>query len=99
MAMPIDIDVRRYYRVAHQRLDDGMALMAISRPRAAVYLTGYAVECILKALLLFSTPAGERTNVLATFRGGVAHNIDWLRGRLIQRVGVCRPASIDTSRW
>ena len=87
MAIPIDIDARRYYRVAYQRLDDGEALLAISRPRAAIYLTGYAVECILKALLLMSTPAGERQDVLATFRGAGAHNIDRLREQLVRRIG------------
>jgi hypothetical protein len=87
MAMPTDINARRYYRVAFQRLDDGNALLTISRPRAAIYLTGYSVECILKALLLMSTPTRERTEVLATFRGAVAHNIDWLRDRLVQRIG------------
>ena len=86
MAMPADIDARRYYRVAFQRLDDGAALLRISRPRAAIYLAGYAVECILKALLLVHTPEGERPDVLATFRGAVAHNIEWLRGRLVQRI-------------
>jgi hypothetical protein len=87
MAMPADINARRYYRVAFQRLDDGAALLGISRPRAAIYLTGYAVECILKALLLVSTPVGERAAVLATFRGAIAHNIEWLRDRLVQRIG------------
>lgn len=85
--MPADIDARRYYRVAYQRLDDGTALLEIGRPRAAVYLTGYAVECILKALLLVYTPSGERREMLATFRGAIAHNIEWLRDRLVQRIG------------
>ena len=61
--------------------------MEISRPRAAIYLTGYAIECILKAMLLVHTPAGERPEILATFRGAVAHNIEWLRDRLVQRIG------------
>jgi hypothetical protein len=87
MAMPIDINARRYYRVAYQRLDDGNALLDISRPRAAIYLTGYAVECILKALLVMSTPAGERADLVATFRGAGAHNIDRLRDQLIRRIG------------
>jgi hypothetical protein len=87
MAMPADINSRRYYRVAYQRLDDGIALLDISRPRAAIYLTGYAVECILKALLLISTPTGDRAHLLATFRGAGAHNIDRLREQLIQRIG------------
>lgn len=87
MSMPKDIDARRYYRVAFQRLDDGAAMLGIDRPRAAIYLTGYAVECILKALVLASTPAKERSELLTTFRGAVAHNIDWLRARLVQRIG------------
>ena len=87
MAIPADINARRYYRVAYQRLDDGTALLEISRPRAAIYLTGYAVECILKALLLMSTPAADRAELLATFRGAIAHNIEWLRDRLVQRIG------------
>ena len=85
--MPTDINARRYYRVAYQRLDDGEALLGISRPRAAIYLTGYAVECVLKALLLMSTPAGECLEVLATFRGAGAHNIDRLRDQLVRRIG------------
>jgi hypothetical protein len=87
MAIPTDIEARRYYRVAFQRLDDGEALLSISRPRAAIYLTGYAIECILKALLLTVTPVGERAQVLATFRGAVGHNIEWLRAQLVQRIG------------
>lgn len=87
MAMPAGLNARRYYRVAYQRFDDGAALLAISRPRAAIYLTGYAVECIMKALLIISTPTGERADTLTTFRGAIAHNIDWLRERLVQRIG------------
>jgi HEPN domain-containing protein len=87
MAMPADINARRYYRVAYQRYEDGTLLLEINRPRAAIYLSGYAVECILKALLLMSTPAGKRAAVLATFRGATAHNIDWLREQLVRRIG------------
>lgn len=99
MGVPADIDARRYYRVAFQRFEDGEALLAIDRPRASVYLAGYAVECILKALLLSSSPAGERAAVLATFGGAGAHNIGWLRDRVVARcgrlpVGVARPVSL-----
>ena len=87
MAVPKDIDARRYYRVAYQRYEDGTLLLEIDRPRAAIYLTGYAVECILKALLLVSTTAGERARLLSTFHGAIAHNIDWLREQLVQRIG------------
>ena len=87
MGMPGDINARRYYRVAYQRFEDGEQLLAIDRARASIYLTGYAVECILKALLLSLTPVGDRAEVLATFRGAIAHNIDWLREQLVRRIG------------
>jgi len=87
MSLPHDIDARRYYRVAYQRYDDGELLLKHNHSRGAIYLTGYAVECILKALLLTSTPVGERAQLLATFHGAIAHNIVWLREQLVQRIG------------
>ena len=91
MAMPADIDARRYYRVAYQRLEDGNLLFEkLARSNAAIYLSGYAVECILKALLLSATPLKQRSAVLASFRGAIAHNIDWLRQQLVAR-GVRTP--------
>ncbi|RMF75816.1 MAG: HEPN domain-containing protein [Planctomycetota bacterium] len=94
MAMPNDINARRYYRVAYQRYDDGTLLLRMNRPRAAIYLTGYAVECILKALLLVTTPESERAGVVAAFRGAIAHNIDWLRGQLVPRLGGNLPVDV-----
>ena len=87
MGMPTDINARRYYRVAYQRYDDGEQLLNIDRPQASIYLAGYAVECILKALLLTHTPATERATVLSTFRGAIAHNIGWLRDQIVARSG------------
>ena len=93
MPTPADIDARRYYRVAYQRLEDGRLLFErLARSNAAIYLSGYAVECILKALLLTSTPAGHRAALLASFHGAIAHNIDWLREQLVGR-GVRAPAA------
>jgi hypothetical protein len=87
MALPTDINARRYYRVAFQRLEDGLLLLEFDRWRAPIYLTGYAVECVLKALLTTSTPASERTALIATFRGAIAFDIGWLRDRLVRRIG------------
>jgi hypothetical protein len=57
MSTPKDIDARRYHRVAYQRIEDGSLMLdKLDRPKAAVYLSGYASECILKALLLVVTP-------------------------------------------
>ena len=68
MAMPADIDARRYYRVAYQRLEDGNLLFEkLARSNAAIYLSGYAVECILKALLVSATPVKQRPALWRAF--------------------------------
>ena len=86
VSTPTDLDARRFYRVAYQRLQDGaLMLERLDRPKAAVYLAGYASECILKALLVASTPLPDRRALLASFRGSVAHDILWLRNRLRNR--------------
>jgi HEPN domain-containing protein len=86
MGTPRDIDARRYYRVAYQRLEDGALMLdKLDRPKAAVYLAGYASECILKALLLVVTPLPERAEVLRSFRGAAAHDLLGLRSRLRAR--------------
>ena len=94
MGVPSDIDARRFYRVALQRLDDGdLILVRLGRPAPAIYLTGYAVECILKALLIVSTPHAGRNEVLRSFRGKLAHDLLWLRDRLKER-GVNPPPGV-----
>jgi HEPN domain-containing protein len=70
-----DIEVRRFLRVALQRLDEANFLFAHGYNTAAVYLAGYAVECALKALLLSVTPPSRRAAVLHTFRGRHGHDL------------------------
>jgi HEPN domain len=94
MAIPKDVNARLYYRVAHQRLQDGKLILdRLGRAPAAIYLTGYAVECIAKALLLSSTSANERAGMLQLFRGGRGHDFAWLRARLAER-GCTMPGNI-----
>ncbi len=52
-------EVRRFDRVATQRLEDARFLLG-HRNTAAIYLAGYAVECTLKALWL-SRIAGAKS--------------------------------------
>jgi len=42
--------------VAKQRFDDALLLLEMGRTTAAVYLAGYSVECMLKALILSAVP-------------------------------------------
>ncbi len=78
MAVPGDPNARRFYRAAVQRLEDAEFLLETERTTAAVYLAGYCVECLLKALILAQASRDERAAVLDSFRGAGAHNYDWL---------------------
>jgi hypothetical protein len=96
MNVPTDRDARRFYRVALQRMDDGeLILERLKRPTAAVYLAGYAAECILKSLLLLAaTPTGDRSRTIGQFIGSRGHDLEWLRGRLSE-CGVTIPAPVS----
>jgi hypothetical protein len=105
MALPREVNARRFYRAACQRLLDAEVLLgACRRSVAAVYLAGYAaVECIMKALLLAQVPPSRRPEVQHSFRGAIAHDLLWLRQRLA-RAGVLFPGDIAAylsyvSRW
>ena len=63
----------------------------------AVYLAGYAVECMLKALILNSLPAKDHESVEAEFRGQRAHQYEWLRLRYAQTNAPGLPAEISRS--
>lgn len=87
MPPPADPDARRFYQAALQRRADARASVAARRTTVAVYLGGYVVECVLKALILTHTSRGRRADVLASFRGTLAHNFGWLRARYRQAGG------------
>ncbi len=69
--------------MAYQRLEDSRLLLEqLDRPKPAIYLAGYAIECILKALLISRTPKGDRLELLRSFRGASGHDLSRLRHRL-----------------
>lgn len=78
MAMPISKNARLFYRAAKQRFDDALLLLELKRTTAAVYLAGYSIECMLKALILSIVPGNQEGVILEMFRGGRAHDYDWL---------------------
>lgn len=81
MATPQDPDARMFYRSALQRIEDAEFLAGGGRTTGAIYLAGYGVECILKALILTSIATHQRSTMIASFRGSKAHDYDWLLGR------------------
>jgi hypothetical protein len=84
-----------FYRVAVHRFEEAEFLLDHSPyTTAAVYLAGYAVECGLKAVILASEPRSRNAKTLATFRGVLAHDYEWLR-RQIQRRNVTVPVEVS----
>jgi HEPN domain-containing protein len=91
--MPEPPEVRRFHRVALQRFGDAEILQANDRTTGAMYLAGYAVECVLKALLLAHVPAGRHGRLVESFRGKIGHSFEWLAQELRRR-GVRFPAEV-----
>lgn len=60
MPLPRHPDARLYYRVGRQRRDEAaLILRELELWAAAQYLSGYAVECMFKALVITLTPKRE----------------------------------------
>lgn len=94
MALPTSNEAKAFYRCALMRCDDAAILLNAGQTTGAVYLAGYAVECVLKALLLSRVTAARRTEILATFRGSRAHDFEWLRSRYLMEGGARFPREI-----
>lgn len=86
-------EVVRFYRVALQRFEDAEILLANKRTTGALYLAGYAVECTLKFLLLANEPVARHRLLVASFRGKIGHDFEWLKQALAHR-GVIFPPTI-----
>lgn len=93
MAIPSSRNARLFYRAAQQRFEDAEFLLSGDRTTGTVYLAGYGVECILKALILSTVPQLQEQAVLAQFRGGRAHDFDWLLRLYRQNQSVAIPRS------
>lgn len=92
--MPASRNARLFYRVAKQRFEDAEFLLDVDRTTAAVYLAGYSVECILKALILATVPRAQESEILAVFRGAQAHHYDWLLRLYAERGGPGLPPEL-----
>lgn len=75
------------------RLKKARFLLQHNYTTAAVYLAGYAVECMLKTLILANEPAARHPQTMKSFRGVHSHAYRWLREELAKR-RVNLPATI-----
>jgi HEPN domain-containing protein len=97
MVLPNAPEARPYNQAAKQRFDDAQFLLNGQRNTAAIYLAGYCVECIMKALILSTLPKTKRLAMVASFRGGKAHDFDWLRSQYAENGGPRLPTAINTA--
>lgn len=74
--------ILKMYNAAGHRIDAAETLED-SHPLDCLYLAGYGIECSLKSLVLARTPpAGRQQTYDEEFRGGVAHDFEWLHTKL-----------------
>ena len=97
MSTPTSPIPRRFYRVAYQRLEEAEVLYDAGYSVGSVYLAGYAVECMLKALILNSITQKDQETIETEFRGQRAHQYEWLRHRYAQTNAPLLPAPISES--
>ena len=69
MAIPASIEARLFYRCAFERYEDAEVLLRAEHTTGGVYMAGYGVECILKALVLSALAPAARSEMLKSFRG------------------------------
>jgi hypothetical protein len=95
MGLPKAPEARQYYRAAKQRFAEAEILLnATTWKTGAVYLAGYTVECLLKALILDGVAPHLRKKLLAEFRGQRAHDINWLKDKYRQHVRGSIPSAV-----
>jgi HEPN domain len=92
--LPHVAEARPFYQSARQRLEDAEFLLEAERTTGAIYLAGYSVECMLKALLLCVVPLDKKAGLVASFRGAKAHDYDWLKARYFENGGPAFPSQI-----
>ncbi|WP_310821270.1 HEPN domain-containing protein [Stratiformator vulcanicus] len=85
--------MRLYRGLAVRRREDADVLVAAERYSGAIYLGGYVAECVLKALILRHTAAGQETQALNEVKS-IGHNLERLKTRAIETGSVHFPAEV-----
>jgi len=85
-------------------MDEARILLRAGQTTGAMYLAGYGIECILKALILSVIPGNEGETTLRTFRGHRGHDYEWLRSVYRRNRGPLPPREISrlftfVDRW
>jgi HEPN domain-containing protein len=84
---------RDFQRAALQRLTTARFLLQNRYNLDALYLAGYTVECSLKALILETTPASDRPDVLKKISSGNKMHDAEILGGILKELG--HPIPLD----
>jgi hypothetical protein len=87
-------EIATFRRVAKQRFLSAEYLERGGYNLDAIYLAGYSVECILKALILENTAVGERESVFQRITKGAAMHSPEVLGALLKDVGAPIPSDL-----
>jgi hypothetical protein len=93
MAIPRSKLARAFYRCADRRRVEARILFNADQPTGAVYLGGYVVEFMLKALILESSPAQQQDALLDELKR-IGHDPTRLLEVVRQRGGTRPPAEV-----
>lgn len=85
MTLDANPDARSYLLPARQRLDDARALLDAGRTNGCIFLAGFAVECLLKAVILTNSTPRERPELLVRLKEDFGHNVVRLRQEAARR--------------
>lgn len=86
---------RDYRRSAINRYGEASLLYEAGRCTGAIYLAGYAVECMLKVMVLSTVPFHQQSEFAkSSFRGSDGHDFEILRSTYFSRRGAGFPSDI-----
>lgn len=85
-------EVRRFIRATDVHLDAARRLLAAcpektssTRAHDVIYLSGYVIECALKALLLSRYPEAKHKEMIERFKSAVKHDLEKLKRELSKK--------------
>jgi len=86
-------EVAQFRRVAWKRFEEAEFLLKGGYTTGAMYLSGYAVECMLKSLLIAQFPKRSHKAELDRCKQEVRHDLERLKHELAKK-GVVVPGSV-----
>lgn len=95
MIAPSVEEARPFYQSAQNHAEEAEFLFNAGRGTGAIYLAGFSVDCMLKALILSTVPPDERSLMLASFRGDRAHDYDRLKAKYFDSGGCPFPSVVS----